>query len=279
MFACIRPPAHLSYEHMFPRSTHITAHAARAQRALAWPARSCCSRTTTRSTGRSTRTSSAREIAWAARRTGVWTLGTGATTPEPIRTGDRCAYALRGNVPAASGPPAGLRKPISAASCAEPVRRDGRTHGDRAPLRRDSSRHCRKPCSAKPELQWLILVDEDGPPTTTGRPKAARVSKNRRRPTLPGPCEPSTIGAEGLNCSVRNGKRCFPLAKATGKRRETTPSRSFKTAQRHSGYHTHGTYQKNPSSPRPISTGLLQTLPSFQIRPINLVVYQGSYSL
>src|ERR1039458_640851 len=36
---------------------------------------------------------------------------------------------------------------------------------------------------------------------------------------------------------------------------------------------------KNPSSPRPISTGFLQTLPSFQIRPINLVVYQGSYSL
>ena len=40
--------------------------------------------------------------------------------------------------------------------------------------------------------------------------------KNRRRPTLPGPCKPSTIGAEGLNCSVRNGKRCFPLAIATG---------------------------------------------------------------
>src|ERR1700689_5535169 len=35
--------------------------------------------------------------------------------------------------------------------------------------------------------------------------------------------------------------------------------------------------RKNPSSPRPISTGLLQTLPPFQIRPINLVVYQGSY--
>ena len=47
------------------------------------------------------------------------------------------------------------------------------------------------------------------------------VRKNRRRPTLPGPCEPSTIGAEGLNCSVRNGKRCFPLAIATGKGRET----------------------------------------------------------
>ena len=37
--------------------------------------------------------------------------------------------------------------------------------------------------------------------------------------------------------------------------------------------------QENPSSPRPISTGLLRTSPSFQIRPINLVVYQGSYSL
>src|SRR4051794_41485239 len=38
-------------------------------------------------------------------------------------------------------------------------------------------------------------------------------------------------------------------------------------------------YQKYPSSPRPISTGLLHVLPRFQIRPINLVVYQGSYSL
>jgi hypothetical protein len=45
---------------------------------------------------------------------------------------------------------------------------------------------------------------------------AARVPRNRRRPTLPGPCEPSTIGAVGLNCSVRNGKRCFPHAIATG---------------------------------------------------------------
>src|ERR671939_1665038 len=36
---------------------------------------------------------------------------------------------------------------------------------------------------------------------------------------------------------------------------------------------------RNPSSPRPISTGLLHVLPRFQIRPINLVVYQGSYSL
>ncbi len=47
--------------------------------------------------------------------------------------------------------------------------------------------------------------------------------KNRRRPTLPGPCGPSTIGAEGLNGSVRKGKRCFPLAIATGNRSRRPP--------------------------------------------------------
>ena len=40
----------------------------------------------------------------------------------------------------------------------------------------------------------------------------ARSKKNRRRPTLPGGCPPSTIGAGGLNFSVRNGKRCNPAA-------------------------------------------------------------------
>ena len=34
--------------------------------------------------------------------------------------------------------------------------------------------------------------------------------RNRRRPTLPGGCPPSTIGPGELNFSVRNGKRCFP---------------------------------------------------------------------
>ena len=56
--------------------------------------------------------------------------------------------------------------------------------------------------------------------------------------------------------------------------RDHASPRAFKTAQ-----HANGTGIKYPSSPRPISTGLLQVLPPFQIRPINLVVYQGSYSL
>src|SRR5207302_10472160 len=57
-----------------------------------------------------------------------------------------------------------------------------------------------------------------GAPPNGHEPPGGRLvlTINRRRPTLPGPCGPSTIGAEGLNCSVRNGKRCFPLAIATG---------------------------------------------------------------
>ena len=40
----------------------------------------------------------------------------------------------------------------------------------------------------------------------------------RRRPTLPGRVQPSTIGAEGLNFCVRNGNRWDPFAIATGNR-------------------------------------------------------------
>src|SRR4029450_13257023 len=72
--------------------------------------------------------------------------------------------------------------------------------------------------AASPAPPHRAAATNDNEPPTGG----AR-DKNRRRPTLPGSCEPSTIGAEGLNCSVRNGKRCFPLAIATGKGRETCP--------------------------------------------------------
>ncbi len=42
-------------------------------------------------------------------------------------------------------------------------------------------------------------------------------NKSRQRPTLPPGDPSSTIGAGGLNCSVRNGKRCCPSAIVTGK--------------------------------------------------------------
>jgi hypothetical protein len=198
------------------------------------PARSCCSRTTIASTGRS--------------------IGTGFHR-RSIRTECRCAAERAHDVRALPTPgDMSVSRPwVVPAPHTGPVGAGEKSNGARR-------RH-------EVPLGVGTTDNDDRPPL--GRPIA---QKNRRRPTLPGPCEPSTIGAEGLNCSVRNGKRCFPLAKATGKRRETTPFRSFKTAQRH-------WVSKNPSSPRPISTGLLQTLPSFQIRPINLVVYQGSYSL
>src|SRR5437764_9146120 len=60
-----------------------------------------------------------------------------------------------------------------------------------------------------------------------GEPPASRVAtsggssnqhvESRQRPTLPRGCPRSTIGAEGLNCRVRNGNGCGPLAKVTGK--------------------------------------------------------------
>src|ERR1700681_3119149 len=39
---------------------------------------------------------------------------------------------------------------------------------------------------------------------------------SRRRPALPGGRPPSTIGAGGLNCRVRNGNGCCPAAMVTG---------------------------------------------------------------
>lgn len=115
-------------------------------------------------------------------------------------------------------------------------------------------------------------------PTTTSRSRRSG-SQRHDKPAAtysPRPEGPSTIGAEGLNCSVRNGKRCFPLAIATGKWRDhPLTSLENRTAP---PFGTSTTKNK-PSSPRTISTGLLHALPRFQIRPINLVVYQGPYSL
>ena len=115
-------------------------------------------------------------------------------------------------------------------------------------------------------------------------PEGGSRSKKRRRPTLPGRCRPSTIGAEGLNCSVRNGKRCFPLAITTeivsrprGSVGAAGPRRGLKTALQ--AKRSYSGDQKTTSSPRPISTGLLSVSPRLHSRPINLVVYQGSYSL
>ena len=65
----------------------------------------------------------------------------------------------------------------------------------------------------------------------------------------------------------------FPTRYAPPEFCETTPRWSLKTAQGRK------VSNKYPSSPRPISTGRLSALLRLHRRPINLVVYQGSYSL
>src|SRR5215467_14239424 len=107
-------------------------------------------------------------------------------------------------------------------------------------------------------------------PDRVGR---ARDKKNRRRPTLPGGCPPSTIGAERLNCSVRNGKRCLPFA--MHHRNFARRSVELENCTCRAGVKK----SKHPSSPRTISTSRLHPLLDFYRWPINLVVYQGSYSL
>jgi len=63
-----------------------------------------------------------------------------------------------------------------------------------------------------PSLSPSRLNDEGAGFLSASRPF---VPQFRRRPTLPRGRPRSTIGAGGLNFSVRNGKRCDPSAKAT----------------------------------------------------------------
>ena len=58
------------------------------------------------------------------------------------------------------------------------------------------------------------------PGTRKGRPEGRPFQSKPAATYSPRPEGPSTIGAVGLNCSVRNGKRCFPHAIATGNCRD-----------------------------------------------------------
>src|SRR5215208_7281189 len=97
---------------------------------------------------------------------------------------------------------------------------------------------------------------------------------NGRRPTLPGDCSPSTIGASGLNFSVRNGKRCFPAA-MTAQVVRLVGLRSKRAHPQNSI----ATEACSKSRPRAISTGPLNTLLCLHVQPIDVVVSHGPYSL
>ena len=98
---------------------------------------------------------------------------------------------------------------------------------------------------------------------------------SRRRPTLPHGLPCSTIGAGGLNFSVRNGKRCDPSAIATGKscgarlRARRAASLNLDADRRPTEH------QKSDQASRTISTGRLNASPRLHLRPINLVISEG----
>jgi hypothetical protein len=95
----------------------------------------------------------------------------------------------------------------------------------------------------------------------------------RRRPTLPHSFPCSTIGAEGLNFRVRDGNGCIPFAIA---------AENLISERIQSGYGFHDVCVSDlyrlfcGQASRPISTGKLNTLLCLHIRPINLVIFEGS---
>ena len=95
----------------------------------------------------------------------------------------------------------------------------------------------------------------------------------RRRPTLPGELSPSTIGAGGLNFRVRDGNGCDSAAMATGN------SAQFRAYGARSLEPSIASTGRIVPSPRPISTGRLNTLLCLHLRPINVVVYHGPYQV
>ena len=103
---------------------------------------------------------------------------------------------------------------------------------------------------------------------------------NRRHPTLPGACAPSTIGANGLDFSVRNGKRYFPVAMAAelSKGRARTGVQRAWRGSRHL-QNSIATQTCSKSRPRAISTGQLNALLRLHRPPIDVVVFHGPYSL
>ena len=108
--------------------------------------------------------------------------------------------------------------------------------------------------------------------TTKGPASAAPRRSNRRRPTLPGGCPPSTIGPGELNFSVRNGKRCFPA----GMTAELSKARAEMRAP--SKLHS-DSLRVFKSRPRAISTARLNTLLRLHRPPIKVVVSDRPYSL
>ena len=74
------------------------------------------------------------------------------------------------------------------------------------------SRKAEQPKPILPPSGRIAQAAERCEGNSESRPLGGSRRKGGRQPTLPGAFAPSTIGASGLNFSVRNGKRCTPVA-------------------------------------------------------------------
>ena len=112
-----------------------------------------------------------------------------------------------------------------------------------------------------------------GPKTKNEAPKGLVQGEIRRRPTLPGSLLPSTIGAGGLNFRVRDGNGCDPTAMATEICCQERARSGHPEALEPLKNSTASTNVIVNPSPRPISTGRLNTSPCLHLRPINVVIW------
>ncbi len=136
------------------------------------------------------------------------------------------------------------------------------------------------PSAGVGEGAWAWRGDPIGGPKTTKDPCCCRGPsqvRTRRRPTLPGPLDPSTIGAGGLNFRVRNGNGWDPSAMATEICCQVSAARGSDPWRSSLQNSIASTSTSVDPSPRPISTGRLNTLLCVHLRPINVMVYHGPY--
>ncbi len=127
----------------------------------------------------------------------------------PCGTGRPSRTHLPGPAPPTADPRAGAaRTALERAACRrvppDPFRRD--------PARAASARSSDRALAYRPPSLRHDVKKRLGGARYASQPR----EKSRRRPTLPGGSPPSTIGAGGLHCRVRNGNGCFPAAIATG---------------------------------------------------------------
>ena len=121
--------------------------------------------------------------------------------------------------------------------------------------------------------------------TRTGRPKAARSQRCSGSDLLSHPVTQAVPSArEGLTSGFEMGPGVSPPLWPPKRRFSSDPEdRSLETFETFRGCVPRAelgncdSEREQESSPRPISTGQLHTLPCFHFRPINLVVCEGPY--